>query len=74
MTIVAALPETLVPLVGYLQAHGGSDRFEFHDAAGEPDPLQARDFAEELRAQLRAAGGADISVTQSANRVLVRLG
>lgn len=72
MTAVT-LPETLERLVGYLTACGGSDRFEFHDHAGEPDPLRARDFAEELRAQFAASLGHDLEVSQNAHRVLVRI-
>ena len=60
-------------LAAYLVACGGSDRFEFHDHQGEPDPLAARDFAESLRGQLGARLDLDISVRQSANRVAVAM-
>lgn len=72
MTAVA-LPETLERLVSYLTACGGSDRFEFHDHAGEPDPLRARDFAEELRERLASHLGLEVEVNQNAHRVLVRV-
>jgi hypothetical protein len=72
MTTVA-LPATLERLMHYLHACGGSDRFEFFDPSGDPDPLRARDFAEELREQFTSHLGHDLEVLQSANRVTVRL-
>lgn len=68
-----ALPATLERLVAYLMACGGSDRFEFYDPSGDPDPLRARDFAEEVRGQFETHLGHEIEVHQSANRVTVRI-
>jgi hypothetical protein len=65
----AAVP--LEPLIGYLSACGGCDRFEFHDPRGEPDTSAAREFAEKLRARLGGAVGASFTVEQKANRVTV---
>lgn len=56
-------------LAGYLAACGGSDRFEFHDGFGEPDPLAARDFAEQLRERC----GEQVLVRQQAHHVIVTL-
>ena len=67
------IPETLERLTGYLVACGGSDRFEFHDGAGDPDPLRARDFAEELRSRYAVHLDHGLEVSQSANRVTVRI-
>jgi hypothetical protein len=61
----------LEPLIGYLSACGGCDRFEFHDPAGSPDPAGARAFAEKLRTKLGDAVGISFSVEQVANRVTV---
>jgi len=72
MTTVA-LPATLERLMQYLNACGGSDRFEFFDPSGEPDPLRARDFAEELREQFQGHLGHELEVQQNANRVMVRM-
>ncbi|MBA3709365.1 MAG: hypothetical protein H0W83_11185 [Planctomycetes bacterium] len=67
----ASVPLSLEPLIGYLSACGGCDRFEFHDEHGEPDPIQARSFAEAVRATLGANLGIIASVEQTANRVVV---
>jgi hypothetical protein len=64
-------PRSLDPLVAYLSACGGCDRFEFHDASGDPDPVAARAFAESLRAKLGASLGVLASVEQVANRITV---
>jgi hypothetical protein len=69
--MTASVPLSLEPLIGYLSACGGCDRFEFHDEHGEPDPIQAREFAEALRAKLGANLGVIASVEQTANRVAV---
>lgn len=58
-------------LLGYLAACGGSDRFEFHDGFGEPDPIAARSFAERLRDQLSEHAG--VAVRQTAHHVVVTL-
>jgi hypothetical protein len=68
---IAALPETLDRLLAYLARSGGSDRFEFHDFRGEPDPLAAREFAEALRQRFAAHLGEELAVQQIANRVIV---
>lgn len=61
----------LESLVGYLATCGGCDRFEFHDASGQPDPAAARAFAENLRTQFGGSVGTALSVEQHANRVTV---
>ena len=58
-------------LLSYLTACGGCDRFEFHDAQGNPDPIRARAFAEQLRTQYASSVGTAVSVEQVANRVTV---
>lgn len=65
-----AMPAT-ERLLGYLATCGGSDRFEFHDGFGEPDPLAARAFAERLRDQLADHPG--VAVRQTAHHVVVSL-
>jgi hypothetical protein len=71
---IAAVPATLDGLLAYLAACGGVDRFDFHDFRGEPDPLAARGFAEELRERYRDHIGHDLLVEQVAHRVtLTRL-
>jgi hypothetical protein len=58
-------------LLGYLAACGGCDRFEFHDAGGNPDPAAARSFAENLRAKYAAGLGTALTIEQVAHRVMV---
>ena len=72
MTATTISPVT-AQLIDYLKSIGGVDTHEFTDAKGEPDPLAARRLAETLRARHAADLGLAISVTQSANRVVVRL-
>ncbi len=71
MPIAPALPSTFEHLAAYLSACGGSDRFEFHDFRGDPDPLAARDFAEELRNRFHDHLGVELEVKQVAHRVTV---
>jgi hypothetical protein len=68
-----AVSRQVEALVGYLTACGGSDRFEFYDPAGEPDPVAARTLAESMRAKLGASLDVIASVHQSGNRVTVTL-
>jgi hypothetical protein len=72
MTATTISPVT-AQLIDYLKSIGGVDTHEFTDAKGEPDPLAARRLAETLRARHAADLGHAVSVTQSANRVVVRL-
>jgi hypothetical protein len=58
-------------LLGYLAACGGCDRFEFHDQGGNPDPVAARTFAENLRAKYAAGLGTALTIEQVAHRVMV---
>ena len=60
-------------LIAYLNACGGTDRFESFDTHGDPDPMAARATAERLRAQLGPNLDVIASVEQSANRVIVTL-
>ncbi|HAT12157.1 MAG TPA: hypothetical protein DCS97_16600 [Planctomycetes bacterium] len=60
-------------LMEYLKSIGGSDVHEFVDEKGEPDPLAARRLAECLRSRHAADLNQAITVTQSANRVVVTL-
>ncbi len=60
-------------LISYLNACGGTDRFESFDANGDPDPIAARATAERMRALLGANLDVIASVEQSANRVIVTL-
>jgi hypothetical protein len=69
---IAAVPATLDRLLAYLTACGGADRFEFHDYKGEPDPLAARRFAEEVRDRFSEHIGHDLHVEQVANRITLR--
>jgi hypothetical protein len=69
---IAVVPATLDRLLAYLAACGGVDRFEFHDFRGDPDPLAARHFAEEVRERYSEVLGIDLGVEQSANRVTLR--
>ena len=71
--MTGTVPRQLEALIGYLTACGGSDRFEFHDAAGEPDPVAARVLAESIRAKLGANLDVIASVHQTGNRVTVTL-
>lgn len=66
---IAAVPATLDRLLAYLAACGGADRFDFHDFRGEPDPISARNFAEQVRERFHDQVGADLRVDQVANRV-----
>ena len=66
---IAAVPATLDRLLAYLAACGGADRFDFHDFRGEPDPIAARRFAEEVRERYHDQVGTDLQVDQVANRV-----
>ena len=68
----AVVPATSDRLLAYLAACGGVDRFEFHDFRGDPDPLAARQFAEELRERFPELVGSELAVEQTANRVTVR--
>jgi hypothetical protein len=65
------VPVSVERLQAYLDACGGSDRFDFTDGFGEPDPLAARAFAEALRANLAEALDSAVLVQQHANRVTV---
>jgi hypothetical protein len=69
--MTALVPVTSEPLLAYLASCGGTDRFEFSDGFGEPDPLAARRFAEDLRDRLGEALDSVVLVQQSANRVTV---
>lgn len=69
---MSASPE-LERLIAYLNACGGTDRFESYDTNGQPDPVAARVTAERLRAQLGVNLDVIASVEQSANRVTVTL-
>ncbi len=69
----AAIPATLDRLLAYLSACGGADRFDFHDFRGEPDPIAARRFAEEVRGRFPDQVGHDFLVEQVANRVTLRI-
>jgi hypothetical protein len=71
--MTATLTPALESLIGYLVACGGSDRYEFVDAANEPDPVAARAYAENLRSQLGLALGSVAKVEQSGNRVMLTL-
>ncbi len=66
---IAAVPATLDRLLAYLAACGGADRFDFHDFRGEPDPISARSFAEQVRERFHEQVGTDLRVDQVANRV-----
>ena len=66
---IAAVPATLDRLLAYLAACGGADRFDFHDFRGEPDPIAARRFAEEVRERYHDQVGTDLRVDQVASRV-----
>lgn len=66
---IAAVPATLDRLLAYLAACGGADRFDFHDVRGEPDPISARNFAEQVRERFHDQVGTDLRVDQVANRV-----
>ena len=68
-----SLTPELEGLITYLNACGGHDRFESFDAAGEPDPVAARDVAERLRAKLGNSLDVVASVHQSGGRVTVTL-
>lgn len=68
----AVIPATLDRLLAYLAACGGSDRFDFHDFRGDPDPLAARVFAEGVRERFYDHVGHDLTVEQVANRVNLR--
>ena len=69
---IAAVPATLDRLLAYLTACGGADRFEFHDFKGEPDPLAARQFAEEVRDRFHEHLGHDMLVEQVAHRITLK--
>jgi hypothetical protein len=60
-------------LIGYLNAVGGLDRIECFDGAGGPDPLAARQLAEDLRGRAGAALGGTVLIEQVSHRVTVRL-
>ena len=60
-------------LITYLNACGGTDRFESFDTNGDPDPVAARATAERMRALLGVNLDIIASVGQSANRVTVTL-
>ncbi len=68
----AVVPATLDRLLAYLAACGGVDRFDFHDFRGDPDPIAAREFAEEVRQRFPDHLGQDLTVEQVANRVSLR--
>ncbi len=69
---IAAVPATLDSLLAYLAACGGVDRFDFHDFRGDPDPLAARAFAEEVRERFHEHLGNELLVEQVANRITLR--
>ena len=69
---IAVVPATLDRLLAYLAACGGVDRFDFHDFRGDPDPLAARRFAEEVRERYCDHVGQEFTVEQVANRVTLR--
>lgn len=69
---IAVVPATLDRLLAYLAACGGVDRFDFHDFRGDPDPIAAREFAEEVRERFHDHVGHDLTVEQVANRVSLR--
>ena len=69
---IAAIPATLERLLAYLTACGGADRFEFHDFRGEPDPIAARQFAEDVRARFGEHLGHDLLVEQVAHYITLR--
>jgi hypothetical protein len=67
--MTATMLPSVERLSGYLSVCGGSDRFEFHDGFGEPDPIAARAFAEQMRDRC----GDQMVVRQQAHRVVVSL-
>lgn len=69
---ITAVPATLDRLISYLTACGGADRFDFHDFRGDPDPLAARRFAEDVRERFHEHLGSDLLVEQVANRITLR--
>lgn len=69
---ISAIPATLDRLQAYLAACGGVDRFDFHDFRGDPDPLAARKFAEDLRERFHDHIGSELLVEQVANRITLR--
>jgi hypothetical protein len=69
----AAIPATATGLRSYLQVCGGSDRFEFHDFRGDPDPLAARAFAEGARERFHDLLGHALTVEQKAHRVTLTI-
>ncbi len=69
---IAAVPATLDRLLSYLAACGGNDRFDFHDFRGEPDPLAARRFAEDVRERFHDHLGSELLVEQVANHITLR--
>ena len=69
---IAAVPATLDRLLTYLSACGGADRFDFHDFRGDPDPLAARRFAEDVRERFHDHLASDLSVEQVAHRITLR--
>lgn len=69
---ITAVPATLDRLLSYLAACGGSDRFDFHDFRGDPDPLAARRFAEDVRQRFYDHLGIDLLVEQVAHHITLK--
>ena len=69
---ITAVPATLDRLLSYLAACGGSDRFDFHDFRGDPDPLAARRFAEDVRQRFHEHLGTELLVEQVAHHITLR--
>ncbi len=69
---IAVVPATLDRLLAYLATCGGVDHFDFHDFRGDPDPVAARVFAEEVRERFHDHLGHDLTVDQVAHRVNLR--